>query len=304
MDIKSLLASNFFTRLAYSWMLPEYESVFSDEEKIEKRCPAKKVEHGKVVDGICVETDTVMWGTTMSGAMAVKNIYVNDETAVTMEDIALYNKDKQLLAHYKDEGITPFRCGIMTCVAIREMMKMVTDVNFAKIGFIGNGRTNQANCKAIKAVFGMNQCIIRGSARNRGKNAEAFKGICEDVVVDDTDDLRYLNECDIVVVCTSAYTKEEQISTKDLSKPRLIIALDSGYLLDESFRRECESFTDHVRQLEAHYKEEFAFDNGNYKLHPMSVERPLQTERAVVYMYGIGLADAVITELIYKAVSA
>ena len=55
------------------------------------------------------------------------------------------------------------------------------------------------------------------------------------------------------------------------------------------------SYTDWKEQIEAHYDEEFIFDEKHYNLNQMTDnEKPC--EHASVYLYGMAISDAVATE--------
>ena len=84
------------------------------------------------------------------------------------------------------------------------------------------------------------------------------------------------------------------ISTAELSEPKLIIALDSGYLLDESFRAECDSYTEYVEQMRTYYDEEFPYDAKHYDIEQIYDNIRTDNRRSVVYLHGIGLADIIV----------
>lgn len=252
-------------------------------------CPVKSINTLQKNNGISVVRKSNLYGY-YNGIYGKKTIYVNDLTGEYRETIKL--SDNTVL---ENEGVTTYRCGLMTCLAISKF-----NTEFDSVGFIGTGRTNLQNCKAITELFGSKRVVIRGSARDRAKNAEAFAEICGEVFIDDTADLEYINGCDIVVVCTSSYKQEDMISTAQLSNPKLIIALDSGYLLDESFREECISYTEYVEQMDAYYSEEFPYDSSQYVLYQLDNNCCYEQRRSVVYLHGIGLADIIVAHEMIK----
>lgn len=249
-------------------------------------CPIKSINNLQEKDGVSVERRSNLYGY-FDGVYGMKQIYVNDLTGEYYEDIELIKNGKTYTLH--NERVTTYRCGLMTCLAISKF-----DIDFESVGFIGTGRTNIQNCKAITEIFGKKRIVIRGSKKDREKNAFEFADICDEVFIDDTENLELINGCDIVVVCTSSYKKEDMISTTQLSDPKLIIALDSGYLLNESFRAECNSFTEHFEQMNAYYEEEFPYDSMRYEILQLNRCSRHFDGRNVVYLHGIGLADIIV----------
>lgn len=250
-------------------------------------CPVKSIRTIQEIDGVPVVQISNMYGY-INGIYGFKSIYVNDINGAYHEDIKIVKNGK--LYEFHDVGLTPYRCSLMTCLAISKF-----GIDFSSVGFIGNGRINIQNCKAITEIFGSKDIVIRGSARNRGKNIEKFNEVCGGRVrVDVYSDLRLINECDIVVVCTSSYKQEDLISTAQLRNPKLIIALDCGYLLDESFRAERDSYTDYIEQLNAYYDEEFPYDSKMYDIKQLNNDCRFQQGRSVVYLHGIGIADIIV----------
>lgn len=200
-----------------------------------------------------------------------------------------------MIDEHHDDNFTPIRCGLMTCIAIEEACKMLKlPSKNLSVGFIGNGNINQHNARAIQLIFGLKRCVIHGSANNRGKNKDKF----HKAEIDHNYEL--LNECDVIVSCTSGCDGKDMISIEKLSKPKIFIALDGGYTLDESFRRECDCFSDYVEQQEKYYEEEFAFDRKKYKLKQLCRDTVLEKTSVCVYLFGIGFADAVIAEVMYN----
>jgi len=261
------------------------------EKKLDEYSPIKEVSVLNTVGGVPSETLTHMHGKAIEGYTIDKTIYVNDEKNQTDDDVILLDPHHDVIEHYHNDGLTRLRCGLMTCVALSEAMRLMKMHHLTRVGFIGNGETNIKNAECISDIFDVHDFVIRGSSRCRSKNIDRFARFGT-VTVDDTDDLSLLNTCDAVVSCTSTVLRTDQISTKVLSKPRIMIALDTGYLLDESFRRECESYADDVDQLEAYYHEEFIFDEGHVNLKQLETDTTVDKDRICVYMFGISFADA------------
>lgn len=276
--------------LAYEEMLHAYQHVFSSKSARMHYCPIKSVLNIKRVHGVSVERRTVLPAKTLDDVCGEKVIYVNDETGKYTETVRVGG------VTYENKGITTFRCGIMTCVAI-SLFASRMNISFDNVGFIGCGRTNLQNCKAIHEIFHIGTAVIRGSYKNRAKNIDKFSEVVN-TIVDDTNDLSVLNKCDVVVVCTSNYCKEHMISSNDLYAPRLIIVLDCGYTLDESFRANADNFTDYTEQICSHYEDEFPFDSKRYKMRQMVEDKSKVKDRVCVYMHGIGFADVTIAKMI------
>ena len=236
-----------------------------------------------------------MEGTTLNGLKVKKHIIVDDEESKTYEDVFLYDAIGKMIDEHHDDNFTPIRCGLMTCIAIEEACKLLKlPCKNLSVGFIGNGNINQHNAKTIQSIFGLGRCVIHGSANNRGKNKDKFPK----AEIDHNCEL--LNECDVIISCTSGCDGKDMIDIKQLTKPRIFIALDGGYTLDESFRRECDCFSDYIDQQEEYYEEEFPFDENKYKLKQLCRDTVLGKSRICVQLFGIGFADAVIAEAMYN----
>lgn len=268
-------------------MSSPYSSVYAPSKNVEVlKCNAK---------GIPVLTKSTLKGYTLKGSNTIKYITIDDDEGTTQETVIL-RKGKRELTRFTN-NFTAYRCSIMTCVALKESCKLmgISPYNLS-VGFIGTGVTNQLNMKAINDVYGIARCVIRGSKRNRSKNLHKFPNV---VVSVDTDYTK-LNECDIIISCTSDCTGEEMVGTSLLTKPKVFIALDTGFILDESFRKNCDSYTDHVNQLYGHYTEEFPFDKGRYPMKQLCKDKVLDKGRLAVYLYGTGFADAVVAEGLFR----
>lgn len=257
-------------------------------------CFVKNIECTKTNDdGIATVTNTRMIGITKNGTISSKYITVNDEENRTAEEINV-SQDPMKVYHFTGCNLTGYRCSEMTAIAIEMLYGMPK-----MVGFIGTGKTNLLNCIAIKGYFGIDDIVIRGSKRNFAKNAGDFMTVCSNVEIDTSEDMRILNKCDVVVTCTSSCNKDEQISASTLYGPTLIVALDGGYYLDESFRSERVSFTDWKEQTDDHYEYVFAFDKSKYFIHQMRHDHA-PYDKAVAYVEGVSIADAVAAERIIK----
>lgn len=281
-------------KLAYEELKKQYHYVLMKSEK-QKYMPIKEVFVIGKINGVATITGTHMEGTTLNGLKVKKHIIVDDEESKTHEDVFLYDAIGKLIDEHHNDNFTPFRCGLMTCIAIEEACKLLKlPCEKLSVGFIGNGNINQHNAKTIQSIFGLGRCVIHGSANNRGKNKDKFPK----AEIDHNCEL--LNECDVIISCTSGCDGKDMIDIKQLTKPRIFIALDGGYTLDESFRRECDCFSDYIDQQEEYYEEEFPFDENKYKLKQLCRDTVLGKSRICVQLFGIGFADAVIAEAMYN----
>lgn len=284
-------------RKLFERLLTDYLCYFDDPVIKASINPVKVVNILKRENGIATETLTYLPARTKNGFCGIKEIYVNDETGEYGEMISVRGEGKKHVLI--DQGITPVRCGAMTAVALH-ISNQLYNLPMKKIGFIGNGRTNLMNARFIKAIFGSESYVIRGSYKDRGKNHKAFNEIAP-TAVDDTCDMRLLNECDAIIVTTSNYEKDHMISAAELSKPKILVVLDCGYTLDESFRKSCNSYTEYPEQINHEYSEEFPFDNERYDMHNLA--EPLigsKEGRTCVYLHGIGFADITTAEMLIK----
>ena len=244
-------------------------------------------------NGVAIETQTSMTAGTCYGVKATKYITINDKTGETVEAVTAKRKDNQYW--FKNAALTRYRCAEMTCLSIKMLHGQPR-----RVGFIGTGKTNLDNCIMINKMYGVEDIVIRGSKRNLAKNAGDYMAVCKNVSIDTSDGMKLMNECDVVVVCTSSYKKDEMISAGMLSGPKLIVCLDCGYYLDESFRRNRVSVCDSPKQLTAHYKDEFPFDESEYEFRQMDYFAVDKNEKAVVYLYGVAIADAVAADRLVR----
>lgn len=256
--------------------------------------PVKQAFEIAGMDGCVLKSTNVMYAT-LDGSNITKVISIDDVTGISNETIVY--TDKYLNTYIKQNvGLTPLRCGIMATLAADLNCNIISNTNGfnTKVGFIGNGKINQKTMEVLNILFGLDSCVIRGSEKDRAKNKEKFESIVSDVTVDDTDDLSILNQCDIVFCCTSSYRKEDMISKDKLMKPRLLVVQDSGYILDESFRKDFwrNNYTDHEEQLYEHYKDEFPYDRRRRYFPTMHCK----TGRSAVYLYGVAIADLIVFE--------
>lgn len=251
-------------------------------------CDCKKVISRRVNDeGIPTLTTTIMHGITKDKTDTYKVIEIDDDSGYTSETIIARRNGRDY--RFQDCNLTRYRCAEMTVLA----MRMLYHGKVQRVGFIGNGQINLLNCIAIVKAYGVNDVVIRGSKANPAKNVGSFMTVCDNVSVDASKDMRLLNQCDVVVVCTSSCTKVNTISSDMLNGPKLIVALDCGFYLDESFRKYRTSFCDYPEQLQRHYKAEFPFDETEHEMLQM---RTADAGKAVAYLYGVAIADAVAAE--------
>lgn len=269
-----------------------YNAALVDDEK-QATCKPKEVEILGFESGIAIKTLTTMSATTINGTAVTKRIYIDDSKGTLQETVNVNGHS------FKDSALTRYRCAMMTAMAVDQLYDF--EPLYPKVGFIGTGRTNLANCIALKNRFGVDNIVVRGSPRNFAKNVGDFMTVCDSVAVDTSDDFRLLNSCDIVIVCTSAYNRDECICEELLKDVKLIIALDCGYYLDESFRNNRPSYCDWPEQLSVHYKAEFPFDSTEHVLLPMYSKNDMH-RKVVVYLYGVAIADAVAGEELLRTV--
>ncbi len=255
-------------------------------------CPIKTVEvEERDPRGIVTASTGFLRGATIDGFRSLKRIYTNDISGKTEEILDIRERDGSE-HEYEDIALTRFRCSLMTVFAVEQLMRGTP----GSFGFIGTGRTNLANCIGLCERFDPDRIIIRGSKRNIDKNIGDFLLVNGSTEVDDTEDMALLNTCSAVIICTSATKKDEMIGADLLSGPDLIIVLDSGYYLDESFRRTRDNYSDFPAQLTAHYRDEFPWDEEAHAFKTLLEKR--SEKKCTAYLYGIGLADAVAGEKI------
>lgn len=283
----------FNTEKAFKELKKTYKTYMLDKGNRLFYCPPKTVQVERTnPSGLATRYVNTMGAHTKSNEAVRKRISIDDDTGEVEEDV-LY-ADGRTPYHFLDVGITPVRCGLMTCLAI----DLLSSKRPKSVGYIGCGRINLENCKAIRKLFGDHTAIIRGSRKDRYKNKHLFEEVCSDVCVDDTESLSLLDSCDVVVVCTTSNRKEDMIENELLRHVPLVIALDSGYLLGESFRTGRTLYTDHEEQLDLHYFEEFPYDEKHHSHENMKEDH--SDCKKLVSLFGIALADLVTTKHFIK----
>lgn len=282
-----------YVKKVYERLKADYLEIMCNTATRMKYNPPKNNFEMGDIDGIVTKSTNVMSAQTKNGVFT-KVISIDDVSGKVNESI-IYTDNALNTYHYENIGLTTTRCALMACLAA----DLNIDVNQnIKVGFIGNGKINLRTCEMFNELFGVHNFVIRGSQRNRGKNAIHFEQFGE-VKIDDTESLLLLNSCDVVVCCTNSFSKDEVIENfEQLNYPELIIAQDGGYVLGESFRRTRGCFTDHAEQLHAHYFSEFPFDKYEQGMLMMKDKRNERYPKSV-YLYGIALADAIVFEELY-----
>lgn len=282
----------FNTRRAYDLLMCQYPKVVKLPD-IKRYMPIKTCEVLHEIEGVPTITELAMEGTTLTGMSIRKKIRVDDEKGKTHETVILYDHYGETIDKHVNDNFTPFRCGVVVCAAIAEMCK-VTGVKVKSVGIIGNGNVNMHVARAIHEMFAIERWVVHGSKKHRGKNREKFF----DAEVDS--DGTILNQCDVIVSCTSDCSGTDMLGIDQLPDPRIFIALDCGYELDESIRQRCKCYSDYTEQIEAHYDEEFIFDKKKYPMAQLFLDRETTDGKVFVCLYGIGFADAVVAESIYE----
>lgn len=261
--------------------LKEAYKLIEDPETRLKVNPIKCVLNHDYVDGVVTCATNIMYAN-VDKRFLLKTICSDDVEGKRSECIMYRtpNRTKLLM----DENITPIRCGLMAALACEKFYDMSSS---PRVGFIGTGEINLQTCRTLKKLFGIDDIVIWGT-RNHAK----FREICKNVVVDWY--FEHLNECDIIITCTTAYSSYDQIGFNELSKPKLFISQDGGYLLGESFRRYTTCYSDHEEQIMKHYEDEFPHDEERVPMPTMS--EPSRAYPISVYLYGTALADLIVTE--------
>lgn len=224
------------------------------------------------------------------GTFGGKMVFVDELAGKLGGKIVVYDRDMRLVTECDAERITAIRCGLMAALAIHRFYQ--SSAPFYRnlmIGFIGNGRINQATAKVLNALWGCWNFRLCGSPAAPGRNAGSFPGLKSIAL-----DKGRLSDCDVVISCTNNNDQAAMVEADQIDGPELFIAQDSGWMLGPSFRRRYASFTDNVEQLNKAMSHEFPFDPE-----PPVIAGDLNTykfgrnEKACVYLYGIALADVV-----------
>lgn len=247
----------------------------------------------------CITAFTNVMTAKSENGVLTKVISYDDLTGKKAECVHYVSNEMRTQTMH-NQGLTTLRCALMSMLTTDLCYPIKQDT---KIGFIGNGNINLTTLEVITMFKGIHEVVIRGSSRDRRKNEDLFieANNGKSVIVDDTEDLRLINECDIIFCCTTSTGKENMISFEQLSHPMLFVVSDSGYVLDESFRKHITKFyTDYDKQLEMHFIDEFPYDNDMKTLSRIETMKEDITDRQkAVYLYGIALADIIVFEEVF-----
>jgi hypothetical protein len=240
-----------------------------------------------------------------NGVFGQKTVIVDETAGVMRGDITLYDARGNLLSRAPADFITRLRCGYMTAMAIDLFFEGRRDRHRLKIGFIGAGRINQTIRLVLRDEWGCGDFKVVGSPRAPRRH-EADWAAHSDTV----DRVEDLDDRDVIVSCTNIFDPAERVSLDRLSRngagPRLYIAHDTGWLLDESFRASSDAFADNPAQLDHARASEFFWDKTPPRFVPgdwlggsefRGAHRSYDgTFPAVAYLYGIALADLVVAK--------
>lgn len=288
------------------FLFKDESKLFNAYKRLKSEYPKINIENNPIKHSYVLNrnADCVVRSTNVMSAQTDKGVFtkvisIDDEKRITKESI-VYTRNDMNVTVRTALNITPLRCAMMAC--------LTCDLNYqinseTVIGFIGNGNINITTAKLLNILFGVRRFEIRGSSRDKSKNLghflKALGSDCE-VMVDYTNDYEFLNQCDIVISCTSSCDKKDLISHDVLWKPNLFIAQDSGYIFDESFRNDTHCYTDLKEQIMCHYRDEFPYDESIHEME--SIKEDYSNYPKSIYLYGIALADAIIYEEIYEEV--
>ena len=261
----------------YNIVKNDFDRLMSSKFSRETFCPYKLCLSLEDVNGVATKTLTVMPAKDDLGNYGEKTIYIDDETS---ECVEVYSLNGHIFQY---DNFTVERCALMNKYTLE-----ACGLKPKKVGFIGNGRINLAT----KKLLNPKKVVIHGAKGREDKNKELFG----DCIVDY--DFSELNKCDVVFVCTNSYLKENLIETDKL-KANLIIALDCGYTLGESFRKEYKSFSEYPEQLMADYSHEFPFDSMKALILPLSEIRKCLPRKKCVYLHGTALSDLSLAKAIH-----
>ncbi len=236
---------------------------------------------------------TAMAAKLSDGTAGVKAVLLNENTGDMTAYTSVFYTDGSSKVVNSIE-LTRYRCALMAALATDGRVNLQKG---SKVGFIGSGRINLYTAKVFNILFGVEDFVIAGSKDHPMKNFEEFSQLGFTRVDCRANQFRFLRTCDVVISATTATAEAEIIEFDKLSGPSLFIAQDSGFIFGESFRHNCNSFSDSPSQLFNHWHNEFPWDitlkTGSLPVADLNATgcdgRP-----SAVYLYGIALADVVV----------
>jgi ornithine cyclodeaminase/alanine dehydrogenase-like protein (mu-crystallin family) len=284
-------------RRLFEVLRDEYMLTFACRDRRLQANPLKtKVVTRRDESGILLAYLMLMPALLSDGTLMSKSIYVEDDEKRSRGTLELFYPDGSVFTG-DATTITKIRSALMAAIAAYYHNPDLDDC--ATLGLVGTGEMNKTTFAVFNAIFGIDQVVIRGSKRDRGKNADFFKRFGALVDIDASSDGRLLNGlCDVVVSCTNSSDLEEALPVEYLPDPKTIILQDGSYGIRVRGRHKT-FYTDYPEQTAASWDDEFPeCELPEYLLGLKS----LRSERgqALVTLYGIAFADAVVAREIAK----
>lgn len=275
---------------AFQILKREYRLALPEHNPPKQSITMREDEHG-----VCAYTN-FMGARLSTGEVAVKAICVDEDENLTRSRTIVFDQTGAIIRNIDSVFLTNLRCGMMAALAAEKFFGEISPDTV--VGLIGTGPMNVITAHVFRRLFGVTDFVVKGSPRNPAKNIELFPLDTRPVV--SATGLDELKLCDVVISATSVPDTSESLAYDQLPQPALYIAQDGGWMLGESFRRELPGFSDNPAQLVSHARDEFP----EYPKHKWAIEHfeDLRSDRfmsgrvrqAVVYLYGIALADAVV----------
>lgn len=271
--------------------------------------PADRISHpikqsytlSQTEDGLPISYVNIMSARLENGICGTKLIHVDEGKGQSSSVISFVDGTGEVRS-VSGDFITPLRCGLMVAHALQNYYGIHRNSEI-RIGLIGTGKINRMTAYVLRALWGINNFVARGSPLNPYKNAHQLReNDSFSVEVDATEDLALLNTCYAVISATNTLSPAHAIPFSLFaggeSSPSLFIAQDSGYIFGPSFREQLPSYADYPDQLQAHFAEEFPYDSEQVVFHPLN--RGIKHNRAAVYLYGMAFADVAVAHYLFE----
>lgn len=249
--------------------------------------------------GFAMAYVNVLYARLTSGICGSKTIFVDEEAGLTTSRSTIIAPDGVVLWEGDSRLLTEIRCGLVATAAI---LRATCPSEHLTVALVGAGRINYATAVCLSLLRpGRTTFSVHG--RNTTRAALMAERIGASIGGDG------LARADVVCTATNNTDPAGAVGGWDATpRARLVVAQDGGWGLGPGFRavEDC-AYSDDPAQLAEHAVDEFPADTApdQFAARLADLEAIHPGPRSQVYLYGIGVADVVVSlALPYMTASA
>jgi ornithine cyclodeaminase/alanine dehydrogenase-like protein (mu-crystallin family) len=270
----------------------EYEPAFSDDKARVRLNPFKLVRVKDYVDGVPTTTISLLYGhLPISGWYGTKTILSKEtETGVRRKSFTiLFDKENEYKAIYESSILTKLRCAVMAAYILQETKRKHTE----SVLLIGAGGVNLAIMDVLNRLLDFQNFTVVSRSQRKLSRIRPNHGIDLDRHL--CRNFRHDREYDIISTATTNNEQFNRLRPYQYKGAKLVLAWDTGYMMpmDEKFQL----FSDYPEQLLKVKDIEFPFDED---LHDKNISCMTYLKEhnlpAIVYFYGVGMADILVAQ--------